>query len=149
MTIVVWTHGSSTADLRSDGGLERRRKIAEVKRGKPRPPHVREAMLKASLGRHPSEESRRKMSEAHRQRGTLVPGTIPWTKEEVELVRTLAPEEAARRTERSLSGVYKRRRKPRVSDGEARMKITLDAPVPPPCISKHRVGAINRGAYLP
>jgi hypothetical protein len=37
------------------------------------------------------------MSEAHRRRGTLVPGTIPWAPEEDELVRTLPAEEVARR----------------------------------------------------
>jgi hypothetical protein len=99
---------------------ERCRKIAEAKRGKPRPPHVREAMLKASLGRRHSEESRRKMSEAHLRRGTLVPGTIPWTRKEDALVRTLPAEEVAKRTGRSLSGVYARRRRLRVSDGRRR-----------------------------
>jgi hypothetical protein len=99
---------------------ERCRKIAEAKRGKPRPPHVRQAMLKASLGRRHSEESRRKMSETHRRRGTLVPGTIPWTREEDELVRTLPAEEPAKRTGRSLSGVYARRRWLGVPDGRRR-----------------------------
>ena len=99
---------------------ERCRKIAEARRGKPRPPHVREAMLKASLGRRPSEESRRKMSEAHRRRGTLVPGTIPWTADEDELVRTLPAEEVAKRTGRSLSGVYARRGRLGVPDGRRR-----------------------------
>ena len=99
---------------------ERCRKIAEAKRGKPRPPHVREAMLKASLGRRHSEESRRKMSDAHRRRGTLVPGTITWTREEDELVRTLPAEEVAKRTGRSLSGVYARRRRLGVPDGRRR-----------------------------
>jgi hypothetical protein len=100
--------------------LQRRRKIAEARRGKPRPPHVREAMLKASIGRRPSEESRRKMSEAHRRRGTLVPGTIPWTRKEDALVRTLPAEEVAKKTGRSLSGVYARRRRLRVPDGRRR-----------------------------
>ncbi|HQR44272.1 MAG TPA: NUMOD3 domain-containing DNA-binding protein [Gemmatales bacterium] len=42
-------------------------KIAASKRGKPRPPHVLEAMRKASVGRVVSQETRRKMSEAHRK----------------------------------------------------------------------------------
>jgi hypothetical protein len=99
---------------------ERCRKISEARRGKPRPPHVREAMLKASLGRRHSEESRRKMSEAHRRRGTLVPGTIPWTRKEDALVRTLPAEEVAKKPGRSLSGVYARRRRLRVPDGRRR-----------------------------
>jgi hypothetical protein len=43
------------------------------------------------------------MSATHRQRGTLVPGTVLWTAEEDELVRTLPTQEAVRRTERTLS----------------------------------------------
>jgi hypothetical protein len=61
---------------------ERCRKIAEARRGKPRPQHVRDAMLKARKGVPHSEETRRRMSETHRRRGTLVPGMIPWTPEE-------------------------------------------------------------------
>jgi hypothetical protein len=58
---------------------ERRRKIAEAKRGKPRPRHVVEAMRRARLGSHLTEETRSRMSRTHRKRGTLVPGTILWT----------------------------------------------------------------------
>jgi hypothetical protein len=58
-----------------------------------------------------TEESRRKMSEAHRKRGILVPGTIPWTTEEDELLKTLPAEEVARRTGRTLEAVYTRRRR--------------------------------------
>jgi hypothetical protein len=68
---------------------ERCRKIAEARRGKPRPAHVIEAVRQAHLGKPASEETRRRMSETHRRRGTLVPGTIPWSPEEDELVRTL------------------------------------------------------------
>jgi hypothetical protein len=99
---------------------KRRRKIAAAKRGKPRPPHVREAIGRSQRGKTNSEESRRKMSEAHRRRGTLVPGTIPWTRKEDELVRTLPAEEVAKKTGRSLSGVYARRRRLRVPDGRRR-----------------------------
>ena len=99
---------------------ERCRKIAEAKRGKPRPAHVREAIGRAQRGKTISEESRRKMSEAHRRRGTLVPGTVPWTAEEAGLVRTLPAEEVAKRTGRSLSGVYARRRRLGVPDGRRR-----------------------------
>jgi hypothetical protein len=88
---------------------ERCRKIAEAYRGKPRPPHVVEAIRQIWLGSHHSEETRRRMSEAHRKRGTLVPGTIPWTPEEDELVKALPAEEAAMKTGRSLSAVYTRR----------------------------------------
>jgi hypothetical protein len=72
---------------------ERRRKIAEPMRGKPKPPLVLEAMHEARRGSHHTKKTRRRMSETHRQRGTLVPGTTPWTAEEDELVRTLPVEE--------------------------------------------------------
>jgi hypothetical protein len=99
---------------------KRRRKISAARRGKPRPPHVLEAMHRARRGMHHSEETRRKMSRTHRRRGTLVPGTILWTPEENELVKTLSVEEAAKRTERTLSGVYKRRRLLAMPDGRRR-----------------------------
>jgi hypothetical protein len=57
------------------------------------------------------------MSEAHRNRGTLVPGTIVWTADEDELPTTLPAEEVAKRTGRSLSAVYTRRRRLGMSDG--------------------------------
>lgn len=102
------------------GDLERRRKIAEARRGKPRPAHVLEAMHNARRGSHHSEETRQRMSDTHRQRGTLVPGTITWTTEQDELVRTLSAEEAARRTGRSLQAVYGRRSQLQLSDGRKR-----------------------------
>ena len=48
-------------------------------------------------GKPLSAETRRKMSVAHKARGTLVPGTRLWTAEEDELVRTLPRGEAAGR----------------------------------------------------
>jgi hypothetical protein len=90
---------------------KRRRKISEARREKPRLANVVEAIRRAKLGSHHTEETRRRMSRTHRRRGTLVPGTIPWTLEEDKLVRTLPAEEAAKRTSRSLSGVYARRRR--------------------------------------
>jgi hypothetical protein len=99
---------------------ERCLKISEARRGKPRPPHVVEAIRQIWLGSHLTEETRRRMSEAHRKRGTMVPGTIPWTPEEDELVKTLPAEEAAKRTGRSLSAVYARRSRVGVPDGRRR-----------------------------
>jgi hypothetical protein len=64
--------------------LERRRKIAEARRRKPRPPHVIEAKCRSWRGSRHTVESRQRMSEAHRKRGTLVPGAVPWTAEEDE-----------------------------------------------------------------
>ncbi len=99
---------------------ERRRKIAEARRGKPRPARVGEAVRSAHLGVPQTEETRRRMSETHRRRGTLVPGTIPWTAEEDEQVRTLPVEEAARRTGRSFQAVYARRSRLQLPDGRRR-----------------------------
>jgi hypothetical protein len=50
------------------GEVERREKIAASRRGKPRPPHVIEAMRKGRTGKPQSEETRQKMREAHRRR---------------------------------------------------------------------------------
>jgi hypothetical protein len=76
---------------------ERRAKIAAAKCGKPRPPHVGRAVAAAHRGKRLGEETRRRMSRAHRRRGTLIPGTISWTTEEDEWVRTLPAEEVSRR----------------------------------------------------
>jgi hypothetical protein len=102
------------------GDPERRRKIAEARRGKPRPPHVGQAVAAAHLGTSHSERTRQKMSVTHRQRGTLVPGTIIWTPEEDELVRTLPTQEAVLRTGRTLIAVQARRRRLGVPDGRRR-----------------------------
>jgi hypothetical protein len=85
--------------------------------GKPKSPHVLEAMHGAWRDSRPTKESLRRMSETHRRRGTLVPGTIPWTQEEDELLKTLSAEVAAKRTGRSLSAVYARCRRLGLPDG--------------------------------
>ena len=54
---------------------ERRRKIAEAKRGKKRPRHVMQALRRANPGRKLPEEQRAKMSETHKRRGTIPPKT--------------------------------------------------------------------------
>jgi hypothetical protein len=64
-------------------------------------------MVWGHKGKPLSEETRRKMSAAHKARGTLVPGTRLWTPEEDELVRTLPRGEAARRTDTTLQAVTK------------------------------------------
>ena len=69
---------------------DRCRKIAEAHRGKRRGPH--------------SEETRRKMIEAQKARADW-----GWTDEEVELLRTLQPDEVNRRTGWSTEAVYGRR----------------------------------------
>jgi hypothetical protein len=99
---------------------ERRSKISESMQGQPRPQHVLDAAHAARRGSHHTEEARRRMSEAQRRRGALIPGTVPWTTEEDELVRTLPAEEVVRRTRRSLIAVYTRRNRLRVPDGRRR-----------------------------
>jgi hypothetical protein len=96
---------------------QRRAKIAEARRGKPRPAHVGQAVAAAHRGTHHSEETRRKMSRTHQRLGSMVPGTKVWTVVEDELVRTLPAEEAAKRTGRSLTAVYTRRNRLGVPDG--------------------------------
>lgn len=89
---------------------QRRAKIAAAKRGKPRPRQVVEAMSAARLGKHATEETRRKMSAAHRRRGTRPPNAgRAWTAEEDGLLGTLPDEEVARRTSRTLGAVRCRR----------------------------------------
>src|SRR5262249_13557106 len=52
---------------------ERRKKISAARRGKGRPQHVIEALREANLGRPLSDETKRKMSEAHKRKGTRPP----------------------------------------------------------------------------
>src|SRR5262245_18902244 len=99
---------------------ERREKIAASKRGKARPAHVVEAMRKGRTGKPHDEEARAKMSRAHKERDTLVPGTKPWTAEEDEAVRTMRPAEAAEATGRTLVAGWARRRVLGLPDGRRR-----------------------------
>ena len=70
----------------------RRSKIAKSRRGKPRPKHVLEALRKAHLGKPLSAETRQKMSESHRKRGTRPPWLNPeWAKWEDKLLRDGLP----------------------------------------------------------
>jgi hypothetical protein len=69
-------------------------------------------MRQGRLGKHHTEEARRKLSEAQRRRGLwpLAAGR-PWTAEEEALLGTMADAEVAVRTNRTLQAVYDRRRK--------------------------------------
>lgn len=88
----------------------RRSKIAESKVGKPRPQQVIDAMRKANLGKRIDDATRKKMSLAHKRRGTIPPkGENAWTKEELRMLRKLPPTEAAKRTGRTLAAVHLRR----------------------------------------
>jgi hypothetical protein len=103
------------------GDPERRAKISAARKGKPRPPHVGRAVAEAHRGTHHSDETRARMSETHRQRGTRPPKAgRPWTEEEDELVWTLPAAEVATRTRRSRQAVYDRRHELRLPDGRRR-----------------------------
>jgi hypothetical protein len=99
----------------------RRQKIAAARQGKPRRDGMMEALAEANRGRALDEETRRKMSEAHRRRGTWPPAAgRSWTAEEDELVRNLPAKEVAERTGRTLAAVYERRIDLRMPDGRRR-----------------------------
>ena len=91
----------------------RRSKIAASRVGKPRPKHVMEAVRKANLGRPLSSETRKKMSEAHRKRGTRPPWLNPaWSQREDKLLRDRLPTaEVVKRTGRTATAVCLRRLK--------------------------------------
>jgi hypothetical protein len=99
------------------GDPARRAKLSAAMRGKKKDRRVVAALAAQRRGTRHREESRRKMSEAHRRRGTLVPGTVVWTEQEDELVRSLPAAEAARRTGRTLGAVWARRRVLGLPDG--------------------------------
>jgi len=96
-------------------------KIAAARRGKRRPAHVGAAVAEAHRGKPASAEACRKMSEAQRRSGARPPKAgRPWTEREDELVRTLAAKEVAKRTGRTLSAVWSRRRELQLPDGRTR-----------------------------
>jgi hypothetical protein len=67
-------------------------------------------IFKRFWGRKPSAETRRRMSEAHRRRGTR-PTTNPpdWTPEEEALLGEIPDAEVCRRTGRTLTAVRNHR----------------------------------------
>ena len=86
---------------------ERAAKIAAARRGKPRPTHVIEALRKANTGKKASEEARRRMSEAHKRRGTIPPAMAGplWTPEEDALLGTMPDKDVAERIGRTPTAV--------------------------------------------
>jgi hypothetical protein len=98
-------------------------KIAAALRGKQRPPEAVAASAAGRRGKPLSEETRRKMSEAHRRRGTVPPWVRPWTPEENDAVRTLRPAEAVQATGRTPAAVTARRRRLGLPDGRAGRKV--------------------------
>jgi hypothetical protein len=102
------------------GDPERRAKIAAARRGKPRCREDLEPAWAANRERVVTAETRRKMSEAHRQRGTRPPAAgRPWTAAEERLLRELPPAQVAEMTGRTLPAVYAMRRVLGLPDGRS------------------------------
>ncbi len=96
----------------------RNAKIAAAKRGKLRPIHVRDALLKANVGRALSREHRRKIGDGLRRAGVRPPkARRPWTAEEDVAPRTCTATDTARITGRTLPAVYTRRHQLGLPDG--------------------------------
>jgi hypothetical protein len=91
---------------------ERCAKIAAARRGKPRSPHVVEAVRRAHLGMRHTDAARKKMSVAHQRRGTRPPKAgRPWTSKEDALLGKLPtdrlwPERVALRPQFICVGAY-------------------------------------------
>src|SRR5262245_32916714 len=91
--------------LASANSLAANAKKAAYRRGKPLHPNARRA-LSRFWGKPPTSETRRKMSEPHRRRGTRPPKAgRPWTTVENSLLGTMPDEEVARLTRRTLCAV--------------------------------------------
>jgi len=100
---------------------ERRAKIAAAMRGKPRPPHVHQSLLRANKGRKLSAEHRQKLSAAARRRSARPPAAgRSWAAWEDTLLKSLPPAEVAKRTGRTLAAVFLRRHKLHLPDGRTR-----------------------------
>ena len=100
---------------------ERRAKIAAAKLGVPRPSHVAAMLRTLQTGKQPTEATRAKMSQAHKQRWTRPPKAgRTWELWEDELLRTMRAKEVAERTGRTLSAVFSRRSLLGLEDGRTR-----------------------------
>jgi hypothetical protein len=94
---------------------ERNRKISEARQGKPRPHGLMRNLHEGNRGRKASQETRRKLSDAHKARGTLPPAAgKSWQPWEDELLNTLSDKEVVQRTGRTTVVVYRRRGKLKV-----------------------------------
>jgi hypothetical protein len=91
----------------------RRAKIAAAKRGKPRPPDLMQALHEGNRERgEASAQTRRKMSAAHKRRGTKPPAAgRAWEAWEEALLGVVSDAEVARRTGRTVLAAYRRRYK--------------------------------------
>ena len=116
-----WAERAQAKAHAKAGDPGRRAKISAAMHGKPRPAHVVEAMRERMLGTKHSDKTRRKMSDAHKRRGTPPSAAgVAWTAAEDELVRALPAADVAARTGRTLAAVYLRRRTLKMPDGRSR-----------------------------
>src|SRR5687767_5786843 len=105
-----WAHAARKKAWAKARDPDRCRKIAQARRGKPRPKHVIEAMRKGRTGKPHPPEVRAKISAFLRERAKVfLPSGKRWTPEQDRWVRTLPAAEVARRTKRSIDSVYIRR----------------------------------------
>ncbi len=90
---------------------ERRRKIAEAMRGKPRPRHVVEAMRKGRMGKPQPPHVGQIVAANYRKRKAngIVPRGRAWTEEDDQIVRNNRGTVAAQMLGRTLASVYSRR----------------------------------------
>ncbi|MBA4189529.1 MAG: hypothetical protein C0467_16195 [Planctomycetaceae bacterium] len=94
---------------------ERRQKIAEARRGKPRPIHVIEAMRNGRAGKPQSDDTRNKIRDAHLRRGTLPQKAgRPWTEQEQAMLGQMSDTEVAQKTKRKVSAVIAMRYRLRI-----------------------------------
>jgi hypothetical protein len=91
-------------------------KAAAARRGKPRPRHVIERLIRARHAQPDSEATRLKRSELHKKRGSWPPKAgVPWTAAEDALALSKLPNrEVAAQTGRTYSAVRGRRHALRV-----------------------------------
>jgi hypothetical protein len=94
---------------------ERQARMGAANRGKPMPAHVKETLIKANKGRRPSAATRRRMSEAQKNRVSKAQGFgVPWTAEEEAILGTMSDREVAEKIGRSRAAVVHRRIKRRI-----------------------------------
>jgi hypothetical protein len=87
-------------------------KLSAIRKGRVPPPHVMAAAHAANRGRKVSEETRRKMSEAHKRLvgRRKLPNGRAWTADEDAMFQFLTPREVAAKTGRTMESVWQRRR---------------------------------------
>jgi hypothetical protein len=79
-------------------------------RGRKLPRRVKEKLCRINRGKKLSTEQREKIRAALKRIGHHPPGVKLWTPAENEIVRTVAPAVAAKKTGRTLQAMFDRRR---------------------------------------